>query len=928
MVESNFVHKTLNSLLDVIEVELKLPLGIAEIKMSPTAIAREWRENQKKRSDLENAIQRAEDKFVTDHKDQKVAQMLHELPLHSEEEFKQVIEELLTHLSEEKITWLAEVKLIKTWGSIVDAEEIRKALELYLPYLRHELNSIKEFREVISALTLESIDKNTQENVEATRRIESKLDKVLDTHTPKGKEGPYFWFIPHPYPMPPNFTGRAAEQQMLDDWLADDKDRLFILRALGGFGKSALAWQWINTHVNPVEWTKLVWWSFYEGDASFEHFVEETLRYLKLEIPQGQRPQVDELLKAMQEQKILIIMDGFERALRAYSSINAAYQGDEEPEQNEAERNCINIVAEHFLKSTCLLPNFKGKVLMTTRLTPNALERHGQFLLGCLEKELKALSIEDAIAFIKAQGVQGTHAEIENVCESYGYHPLSLCLIAGLIMSDLRNPGDIIVGMRLEITNNIVQNKKHVLDYSYKSLLPKRRKLLNYISCFNSSVEYSTLELSFHSNNDLENDLHDLLTRGLLYRDLNTNRYSLHPIVHRYAYNKLTASQRKTYHSHLREVFASLVYGQEISDIWLAIDLYYQTVLSGKYDTSLGILQQLPRNEFAISLRMQLIHLFGRQANNKKIGISGIIWAYNEEALVFSRIGQPEKAINSLTKLIDIIKYNDEIAYAHAIAALCGQQIELGMFKEAEQNLNTALREIKQDSTKILLANENGKLLGGQGFYTRAKTEFKKAKAVFRKHEDKAGLFQILVDETYISLLHHRAQGLKSNALKTSQNSILEAYKLLNIAEIYDYAIPIQVYWLLGAMHSRYKRFEKAENFLLYSLHLCRQLDFISIEFEINIELARLYYFRKIYDQAFNFAQEALTIATRGPYALRMADIYLFLAQYALEQEKNKTKAKEYAKTALKLATCDGPPYYYKVAYEEAERMLERLKAE
>ena len=52
----------------------------------------------------------------------------------------------------------------------------------------------------------------------------------------------------------------------------------------------------------------------------------------------------------------------------------------------------------------------------------------------------------------------------------------------------------------------------------------------------------------------------------------------------------------------------------------------------------------------------------------------------------------------------------------------------------------------------------------------------------------------------------------------------------------------------------------------------------------------------------------------------------LFLAQYALEQEKDKAKAKEYAESALKLATCDGPPYYYKVAYEEAVAMLERLK--
>jgi hypothetical protein len=52
----------------------------------------------------------------------------------------------------------------------------------------------------------------------------------------------------------------------------------------------------------------------------------------------------------------------------------------------------------------------------------------------------------------------------------------------------------------------------------------------------------------------------------------------------------------------------------------------------------------------------------------------------------------------------------------------------------------------------------------------------------------------------------------------------------------------------------------------------------------------------------------------------------LFLAQYALEQEKDKAKAKQYAEEAKKLATCDDPPYYYKVAYEEAGKMLEKLK--
>jgi len=229
------------------------------------------------------------------------------------------------------------------------------------------------------------------------------------------------WHLAHPYPMPPNFTGRATELKILDNWLTDNKDRLFILRALGGFGKSALAWQWINTHVNPTEWTKLVWWSFYEGDASFEHFIEETLKYLNLEPPQGQRPQVDALFKAMQGGKILLVMDGFERALRAYSSMNAAYQGDDSPlpsgeGQGEGALDCVNLNAEIFLKHLCSLPNIKSKVLMTTRLTPRAVKPRGEFMLGCREVELTSMQPADAVEFFHKQKIKGTHAEIEAAC--------------------------------------------------------------------------------------------------------------------------------------------------------------------------------------------------------------------------------------------------------------------------------------------------------------------------------------------------------------------------------------------------------------------------------------------------------------------------------------------------------------------------------
>jgi hypothetical protein len=227
------------------------------------------------------------------------------------------------------------------------------------------------------------------------------------------------WHLAHPYPMLPNFTGRKKELEMLDNWLADGKYRLFILRALGGFGKSALAWQWINTHVNPAEWTKLVWWSFYEGDASFEHFIEDTLKYLNLDVPQSKRDQVDEMLKAMQTQKVLLILDGFERLLRAYSNMNASHQGDYDKKLEDADRDCVNLDTDQFLKGICSMPNMRGRALMTTRLTPHVLEKFGQFIHGCYEVELKAMHKDDAIVFFKAQGVhKGTDHEIEEICKT------------------------------------------------------------------------------------------------------------------------------------------------------------------------------------------------------------------------------------------------------------------------------------------------------------------------------------------------------------------------------------------------------------------------------------------------------------------------------------------------------------------------------
>jgi hypothetical protein len=97
-------------------------------------------------------------------------------------------------------------------------------------------------------------------------------------------------------PMPPNFTGRVAERQMLSRWLETDTQHpLLVLRALGGFGKSALGWHWLLHDVDPTRWPRVVWWSFYD-EPSFDIFLHETLAYLGVDprnlgpAPAGRHP--------------------------------------------------------------------------------------------------------------------------------------------------------------------------------------------------------------------------------------------------------------------------------------------------------------------------------------------------------------------------------------------------------------------------------------------------------------------------------------------------------------------------------------------------------------------------------------------------------------------------------------------------------------
>ncbi len=398
------------------------------------------------------------------------------------------------------------------------------------------------------------------------------------------------WFFGHRYGDIENFTGRTTELKMLNDWLKNDKDNLLILRALGGFGKSILTWQWFNNNVDKTKWQTAVWWSFYEKESGFESFLSETLKHLGVEVKESARQQVNDLLEAMRGTNILIVLDGFERLLRQYGRMDAALQSDDEDADiDPSQRDCSSPLTETFLRGLSGA-GMKSKVLMTTRLCPRVLESaDGKLLKGCRDEPLSAFSPEDAVTYFHNEGITATRAEIIAVCSAYGYHPLSLSLLVGLINEDHEHRGDIAAVKNLEIFENVRARRHHVLERAYESLAPERRDLLSKISCFRGSMEYAVLKKVFPSP-DLDKALLDLRKRGLLQYAGETQRYDMHPIVRHYAYDHFTdEKRRKEAHVELAMHFIDAMpvtnkNVKTLEDLAPVIELYHHMVRAGNLD--------------------------------------------------------------------------------------------------------------------------------------------------------------------------------------------------------------------------------------------------------------------------------------------------------------------------------------------------------
>lgn len=350
------------------------------------------------------------------------------------------------------------------------------------------------------------------DKVELERELRRVLNQFATNHAAKAAKPTE---EPSPYPAPPNlfskppyvmtntFVGRAADLAWMDGWAQGGKS-VMVIEAMGGLGKSALAWHWVNHHAPKFfpGWG-VVWWSFYERGATLEALVTDALSYLTRKHPRAfqsmtARERTDLLLDELEKSPTLLVLDGLERALVAYAGLGSAYLRDDSIPDDADSRQCIDRQDAYLLQRLCALRN--SRVLVASRLMPRDFEQYDMPKPGVRQFSLRGFTSDDAYALMLSLGVRrADRTNLDIFLAKIDFHPLFIKLIAGEIQRYNAAPGDFdrwlaARGHRLDFTKySIEERDEKTLDFLFEMLNTPERILLGKIAAYGRPISYDEM---------------------------------------------------------------------------------------------------------------------------------------------------------------------------------------------------------------------------------------------------------------------------------------------------------------------------------------------------------------------------------------------------------------------------------------------------
>lgn len=810
------------------------------------------------------------------------------------------------------------------------------------------------------------------ERAESPNRIGPVVPLVPSPPTP---------YLVHGSPLQKHFAGRLDERCELTEWLVRDEHTIMVLVAIGGMGKSCLAWVWAMRDVMGTDVPDIVpsqcaserparvqdakrpeglfWWSFYEGGGTYDGFLEAAIGYCS----SGERTVQDyaspssrggyvidhdrmqlDLIQLLQQREILLIWDGAERILREYTCSNA--DPDEEGDSDQiapSARTPVNAAVERFWQA--MASQSSSHLLLTSRVVPEPLER----LAGGRIMRLGGLDEQDAVAYLQACGISGSRDELVAAAGQYECHALSVNNLAAHLLDDFQKMADISAAPRYDETKTLRAKHHHVLELAYQRRTPRRRELLSHLSAVRGNIPANVVQLLADGvgipADQLSEDLKELTRHGLLHR-ASTDAYGFHPIVRAFCYKNL--QNKEKVHSALQRHFldapkADFHQVKSVQDLHPWIELYYHTALSGKGDVAISLFSRSLHRPLYYQLGayqtcIEFLQVFFPEADCAPSGLrekASQAWALVALANAYSAVGSPSRAVPLFQEQIAIRRNEGNpknVAIGlNGIAIMA--YLPLGRLRAAEESLQEALqlsRAVNASEDVSSWYYDLGLVLAYCGRFDQSDECLLTAWHMKSQEDNVQALGVVKTLQAIRSLLVGNAP--------EAVEAAMEARRLATAAGEAHYPIEAdfaRAEWLLGASKmalymentDKQTRFlEESESHLLDALSRCRKIGLIETEGQVLLALAKLRRAQGSAKASEDKAQEALRVAQRSDYRLQQADVHNLLAMLALD-EGHRAKARQHAETASERALCDGLPHHaYKRALEEATGLLSRTE--
>lgn len=407
-------------------------------------------------------------------------------------------------------------------------------------------------------------------------------------------------YLAHPYSIVKNFTGRREEMTRLTEWYKFEKEPMCIVEAIGGMGKSALCWKWLQDEIigTDAKVEGVIWWSFY--DQGFEDFIHHAYEYCIPGNIRNQPQRIDEtteVINALTNHRFLLVLDGFERVLRGYAQMMAMYIQEKGLSQKNIEeinqafdviqRTPITPKAEKLLRALC---TGNSKTLMTSRLFPSTLEG----LAGLKHIKLTGLSKTDTIAFFKTEGIAGSDEEMIRAGEVYGFHPLMLKLLSTAIKRSFTKDIKKAFSGNL-LTKALIDQKEpqKILATSYNLLNTDEQKVASTISVFRTAFSFDAAKalLPKMKAERLEEIMMELCNLGFILYSEEQHIFDFHPILRSYLYDGLTGKDKV--HQLAITYFTALPSNEKVitlADLEPVIEQYHHLIRAREFETAFWLL--------------------------------------------------------------------------------------------------------------------------------------------------------------------------------------------------------------------------------------------------------------------------------------------------------------------------------------------------